>query len=306
LLVKPYRHIYRERGPRQGLVTIASYLDLIEAELSRARLASEDIDAVVIEPTGFNPLLTGAAGGVRLQVDESDRIRAEEILAQPPPEVDTAADEEDEQGSVRCPRCELAYCSHCRMLPGASYAHPLLILGAVFSPKKWRCARCEHAWDDPNEGPRALTPRLPGDPRPVFRLGRAHPGMGLLLGGTVGLFAMLLLGEALGAKWGHDSGLAVMLVWPAAIAAGWLIGRSLRADYCSEPGCRAEIPPLAETCVKCNGAVAGVIKSASQHYSATADFRRELAALRAADAASRKKRKKGRKAKAAAAHAPDS
>jgi hypothetical protein len=290
--VRPYRRPYAERGPTRGLVTVQSYGDLLEAELARTRLGSEDIDAVVIEPTGFNPLLTAAAGGVLLQVDESDRVRAEEVLAQPLPEADEIVDEEDEGGSVRCPRCELTYCSYTRMLPTSSYPHPLIALG-LLAPKRWRCSRCEHVWNDAEEGPRTLTRLLPGDPRPIFRLGRAHPGMGLFVGGIAGLFGALMIGGAIGPAGG--------LIWPLATVLGWLVGRSFRADFCSAPQCRAVLPPGAEACPRCKGAVAGAIKRAAQHYSAAADFRRELAALRASDA---KKRSKHRKKKSSAERAP--
>ena len=49
-----------------------------------------------------------------------------------------------------------------------------------------------------------MTPVESGDPRPVFRLGRAHAGMGLFLGGIVGLlgaFVSTWLGPS-GAAWG--------------------------------------------------------------------------------------------------------
>jgi hypothetical protein len=59
----------RDPGP---LTTAATYLDPVQAELGRAKLESCDIRAVVVEPTGFNPLLTASAGGVLLKVAESE------------------------------------------------------------------------------------------------------------------------------------------------------------------------------------------------------------------------------------------
>ena len=39
------------------------------------------------------------------------------------------------------------------------------------------------------------------------------------------------------------------------------------------------LPPGREDCPRCNGAIAGVVLSAGEHYAAAADFRRELRAL---------------------------
>src|SRR5215471_15163602 len=111
----PYR-IKPVRGDAfagRDLVTLRTYLDVIEAELARARLESADIAAIVVEPTAFNPLLTGAAGGVQLRVRGADVEKAEDILADAAIE---NADPDDGEGEdvVRCPRCELAYCSYGR------------------------------------------------------------------------------------------------------------------------------------------------------------------------------------------------
>src|SRR3954469_12409743 len=94
-------------------VTVARYLDVTEAQLARVRLGGEDIEAFVIEGAGFNPLLTGAVGGVLLQVRERDQDRAREILAEVPEEADEDADPYlGAERVVRCPRCELEYCYH--------------------------------------------------------------------------------------------------------------------------------------------------------------------------------------------------
>ena len=61
---------------------------------------------------------------------------------------------------------------------------------------------------------------------------------------------------------------------------GWLVGRSLRYDLCSEPECRALLPSGVEDCARCKGSLAGVIHRAEEHFSAAADVRRDIAALR--------------------------
>ena len=66
---------------------------------------------------------------------------------------------------------------------------------------------------------------------------------------------------------------------------GYAIGRSLTYDLCSEPKCRARLPRDLEKCPACKGTLAGVVRSAEEHYVAAADVRRELARLREADRA---------------------
>ena len=275
-----------------GYVTLRKYLDPIEAQLDRARLEAEDIPARVIEPTGFNPALTLAAGGVTLDVRAEDALRAERILAEPGVDLTVGGDDDPDDGpdAVRCPRCELPYCTFERpklrgLAPGGIGLLHLLAygLGATAS-KRWRCQRCEHVWDDPAEGPKTMTRLAPGDPRPVFRLRRAHAGMGVFLGVMGGFFAVILV---------HGPGAVLLFVAPVL---GWALGRSIGADVCSEPRCREPLSPRAEVCPGCKGSVAGRVRSAAEHYAAAADFRRELAALGARDAekGKRKLKKKSR------------
>jgi hypothetical protein len=64
------------------LLTVASFADVAEAELAKERLELEGIRAFVIgaQTAGVMPFLTGATGGVRVQVDPKDAERAREIL----------------------------------------------------------------------------------------------------------------------------------------------------------------------------------------------------------------------------------
>jgi hypothetical protein len=266
--------------PGEGrLVTVRRYLDPLAAQMARSRLSAEDIRAYVIEAASFNPLLSGAAGGTQLQVSERDVDRAEAILAASPPGDDAAEGDGEGPGAVRCPACELAYCFHERRRARTNAPVLFAILGAIpsliFGRKRWHCHRCSHVWDNPKEGPAEMTRLEPGDPRPVFRLRRGHGGMGLF----IGLMAGFLGGVVAGPQLGLGVALGVILV-------GWLIGRSLRHDVCSEPECRAPLASDAEECPRCKGSVAGVIRGAEEHFSAAADFRRELAALRAGPNAS--------------------
>lgn len=276
------------------LVTVRRYADPIVANADRAHLLADGIQAHVIEALSFNPLLAGAVGAIQLQVAESDLERAEEILAAGgPAALVLAGDDGEGSDVVRCPRCELTYCTFARPGPRGSGAGLVNIVGllawlvgAARKPR-WHCDRCGHVWDDPKEGPRAMTRLEPGDPRPTFRLRRAHTGMGLFVGLIAGFF-VVLVAAALG-----PVGVPVaVFAFPCCAIGGWFVGGRLRYDVCSEPQCRTRLTSDMETCPGCRGEVAGVIATADEHYVAAADFRRELAALRAAPDKPKKKKAK--------------
>jgi hypothetical protein len=269
---------YRER-PRPApeddeLVVVRSYFDLVEAGLARAALANEGIHAWVLESTSFNPLLSASAGGVAVQVRASDAEHAAAILTR----VDTTAivlDEDDEpEGSVRCPRCELPYCAFERQRYSSALAasplSALLLLARFTSKPRWHCHKCLHVWDDPKLGPSRPTPLAEGVPRPVFRMHRPRSGMGFMVGCVLGALWLALFPGAGGSFLGLLS----------IVVCGWS-GSKFGHDVCSEPACRAELPPGVDACPRCRGAIAGRIERAFEHYSAAADIRRELRALEA-------------------------
>jgi hypothetical protein len=66
----------------EDLVTVAAFPDVAEAELAKDRLELEGIRAFVIDAqtAGVMPYLTGASGGVRVQVAPADLERAREVL----------------------------------------------------------------------------------------------------------------------------------------------------------------------------------------------------------------------------------
>jgi hypothetical protein len=281
-------------------VTIARYLDVTEAQLAKVRLGGEDIEAFVIDGSGFNPLLTGATGGVQLQVRERDIDRAREILAETPPEVED--DPEPAPGGervVRCPRCELEYCYHERVRATGQALGPLIVVAQVFAssvtPKRWRCRKCEHVWDDPNEGPERMTRLEPGDPRPVFRLRRGRGGTGLFLGLMIGFVGTMVVASLIG-RIDDDFGRVVAIIGYGSLflgvpVLGWRVGKAVRSDVCSEPSCRTPLPREAEDCPGCKGTIAGTITSAPEHFAAAAEVRREIAASRKVELPRKKKKK---------------
>jgi Putative prokaryotic signal transducing protein len=288
-----YRKPEMPRG-KGALVTFRNYTDPVEAQIARARLSAEGIEAHVLGEGLHNVIMPGSISGIRLQVAEGDVVRVEEILRERPGE--GARDDGEGGGVVRCPRCELAYCFHEKMrTEGNSAGTAIIFLAAVimvFVPKRWHCHRCGHVWSDPKEGPAEMTKLEAGDPHPVFRLRRTHAGMGLFLGLVAGGFTGMIA-----ASLPRDLRWIGPIAFCVAPLLGWIAGRVWRYDLCSDPACRTPLAADREDCPRCGGAIAGVVRSADQHYAAAADFRRDLKALRAKDAAPRLKKKK----KAAAA-----
>ena len=67
--------------PEPDLVTVASYLSVVEAEIAKGRLAVEGIRAFVLDAAVVGVMPFMAEGGVRLQVATQDEAKAREILS---------------------------------------------------------------------------------------------------------------------------------------------------------------------------------------------------------------------------------
>lgn len=258
----PYRELPHQEPGSRTLVTVGRYSSTVDAELVRASLEANDVLAFVIEATSYNAL------PACVQVPARDEERARRVIGAM---ALSFRDEDDgEEDGVRCPRCELAYCSFGRArfadLVASASLGALLLRLIVPGKRRWRCHKCYHAWDDPNEGPRFAKRLHPDDPRPVFRLRRTRVGSGVLLGLMAGAMGAAALGNG-----------ALLLV---AVPMGWAIGRLFCTDSCSEPSCRAKLASGVEECGQCRGVIAGTITAAHQHFPNAAAARRELAADR--------------------------
>ena len=63
------------------MITIATYRNLMSAELAKTRLESYDIKAMIADVFSYTLGYGSIIGGVRLQVPDADAERAKEILA---------------------------------------------------------------------------------------------------------------------------------------------------------------------------------------------------------------------------------
>jgi hypothetical protein len=153
------------RGP---LVTIATYSQVYEADLSRAALGVHGIVCFVPDEhiASLNPAYVPALGGVRLQVSEQDVERALEVLSLHDSEDDDEGDEED---GPRCPRCgsQYAYFEWSAAVIWLSIV--LLYLPLLFLSKRWSCRKCDHHWRDVQPVPDRGSPYRKPRPSAVAR-----------------------------------------------------------------------------------------------------------------------------------------
>src|SRR5580658_1807309 len=95
----------------EELVTISKFLSLGEAKLAQGKLVSAGISAFVCDENmhAMNWHMGMALGGIRLQVPDSQVVRALEILDDFEPEENSevrAEDDEEMEEVACCPECE--------------------------------------------------------------------------------------------------------------------------------------------------------------------------------------------------------
>ncbi len=122
-------------------ITIARFDHPTEANLARMRLESEGVPAFLqsLNHASANWIISGALGGIQLQVPPSEVARAREILDLP-----AVA----EISTVACPECasenvhRSALSRKVSLLSVHLFAIPL-----PFSRSGLRCAECGHTWE---------------------------------------------------------------------------------------------------------------------------------------------------------------
>lgn len=243
-------------------VCLRTFDDPASAELARERLEAAGIQVRVVGAKLVNPW---AYGGIQLFVP-ADAITESETLLGPDHALEQDPADDDDPGP-RCPRCESAYVvkrwSTPQLVIGVALGvWPLLFMkkSAVF------CQTCEFRGDEGELVPRndkadyrSLRRR---EGNPVFRLRRSNLLAGIFVG---------LVGAALLSAINRAGALYIMALGPVA---GAFFAHALRRDVCSKPGCRAYLPKDATHCPKCEGKIAGVITSASEHFARKAAWHR--------------------------------
>ncbi len=146
-------------------VAVAAFSLPWEAEVARARLEAEGIDAVLGDEhlIRLDWFVSQAVGGVKVLVPRSEAEAAAALLAESRevPEVGLAT-EEDALGDPRCPSCLSTNLTYERW-SRAAFVASLLSLGFPipwFRPR-YRCGRCKRDWSPEEVGATARHPPLP-------------------------------------------------------------------------------------------------------------------------------------------------
>ncbi|RDC65723.1 putative signal transducing protein [Adhaeribacter pallidiroseus] len=131
------------------LITIATFPDALKAQIMRGRLEAEGIPAFIAdEHTITNqPYLYMAYGGVRLQVAEQDRERAQQALqASEPFSVDPAPEHFPDQ----CPNCHSPKVTETTSINQPSLLSLLRNVLTFRDPqtpvRRFTCANCGYKW----------------------------------------------------------------------------------------------------------------------------------------------------------------
>ena len=138
------------------LVTIAKFLTMGEAKLAQGKLNSVGIAAQVRDENMVKLHMAIALGGIRLQVRDSQVVRALEVLDDFIPE-DAEMDEDGETDTVACcPECESLEIreiatkalgrSRCGRPP---FRFPSLQQGELLH--RWKCLACGYQWEAAEE-----------------------------------------------------------------------------------------------------------------------------------------------------------
>ncbi len=138
------------------LITIAKFHNLGEAKLAQGKLNSAGIAARVRDENMINLHMGMAIGGIRLQVPDSQVVRALEVLDNFTPE-DSETEEDGETDTVACcPECESLEIREIApngprqiALWSAAIPFPDLQQGELLH--RWKCLACGYQWEAAEE-----------------------------------------------------------------------------------------------------------------------------------------------------------
>ena len=136
------------------MITVASFSKPEEAHLLRLRLEAGGVPAFVQDENmvQMDWMYSNAIGGVRVQIAEEDVDRAKEILEEPGVEPEST-------GMPCCPKCASTDTAPDQLPRRLSFLTMLLAgIPFLFSKTRWRCARCNHVWNEVNKATKSPVP----------------------------------------------------------------------------------------------------------------------------------------------------
>ncbi len=138
------------------LITIANFHSMGEAKLAQGKLNSAGISAHVRDENMVNLHMAIALGGIRLQVPDSQVVRALEVLDDFIPE-GSESDEESETDTIACcPECESLEIREVgadgpRQIALWSAAIPMPEFHQGELLHRWKCLACGYQWEAAEE-----------------------------------------------------------------------------------------------------------------------------------------------------------
>jgi hypothetical protein len=146
----------------EELVTISKFVSLGEAKLAQGKLVAAGISAFVCDENmhAMNWHMGMALGGIRLQVPDSQVVRALEVLDDFEPEAGEAlsVDDDDDfemEEVACCPECESLEIREVNVSPRQitlwSSAIPLPEPPTQQVTRRWKCLMCGYQWREADE-----------------------------------------------------------------------------------------------------------------------------------------------------------
>jgi len=123
--------------------TLKTVLSMIEADTLCATLAANGIKATIPSEgiVGANPLLANAVGGIRVEVDDGDLLRAQDIVK--------CQSEAASPGMFECPKCGSDSVNHERVSRRFAYLSLLLLgLPLLWFRNQCTCRSCGNKWKE--------------------------------------------------------------------------------------------------------------------------------------------------------------
>lgn len=140
----------------EELITIAKFHNMGEAKLAQGKLTSAGIAARVRDEHMVNLHLGPVVGGIRLQVPDSQVVRALEVLDDFSADAVEADDDSETETIPCCPECESL---EIREIEAAGPRQIALWSAAIPFPElqqgellhRWKCLACGHQWEAAEE-----------------------------------------------------------------------------------------------------------------------------------------------------------
>ena len=143
----------------EELVTISKFVSLGEAKLAQGKLVSAGISAFVCDENMHAMNMGMVLGGVRLQVPDSQVVRALEVLddfePEPSPALPVEDDDEEMEEVACCPECESL---EIREIADSNPRQITLWSSAIPLPeamnqvaRRWKCLMCGYQWRETDE-----------------------------------------------------------------------------------------------------------------------------------------------------------